>query len=239
MSTNYPTSLDSYTNPLGTDKLILPPHSDQHGNVNDAVEAIETRLGTGTDTAPGAASKVFRSTSATASEWGKVVLGTDTSGSLSLIAQTGLLPLATGTSGSLSIASGGTGLSVDRVLGYAEVTANQNGITTITDLTSLTLNVTVPSASRYIRITGYAGTTPDTNGAQIILFIREGSTQLHAQSYHATVGVGSPSQSLNALYVAQVTAGAHTYKLSLAASAGTVNMEAAATYPAFILVEVL
>lgn len=90
MSTNYPTSLDSYTNPLSTDKLNSPSHADQHGNVNDAVEAIETRLGTGADTAPGAASKVFRSTSATASEWGKVALGTDTSGSLSIAAVSSL-----------------------------------------------------------------------------------------------------------------------------------------------------
>lgn len=103
MPTAYPTAVDALTNPAAADKLNLPSHSSQHITSNDAIEAIETRLGTGSDTTPGAASRVLRSTSATASEWAKLGLATDTNGSLSLIAQSGLLPLATGTTGSLSI----------------------------------------------------------------------------------------------------------------------------------------
>jgi len=45
MATNFPTSLDSLTNPLSTDTLNSPSHADQHANVNDAVEALETKVG--------------------------------------------------------------------------------------------------------------------------------------------------------------------------------------------------
>lgn len=45
MATNFPTSLDSLTNPLSTDPLDNPSHSDQHSNVNDAVEALEAKVG--------------------------------------------------------------------------------------------------------------------------------------------------------------------------------------------------
>jgi hypothetical protein len=45
MATNFPTSLDSLTNPLSTDPLNNPSHADQHANVNDAVEALETKVG--------------------------------------------------------------------------------------------------------------------------------------------------------------------------------------------------
>jgi hypothetical protein len=45
MSTNFPTSLDTYTNPTPTDYLNSPSHSGQHANVNDAIEAIEIKLG--------------------------------------------------------------------------------------------------------------------------------------------------------------------------------------------------
>ena len=45
MATNFPTSLDSLTNPISTDKLNNPSHSAQHTNINDAVEAIQAKVG--------------------------------------------------------------------------------------------------------------------------------------------------------------------------------------------------
>lgn len=45
MSTNFPTSLDSFTNPTATQKLNNPSHSSQHTNENDAITAIETKVG--------------------------------------------------------------------------------------------------------------------------------------------------------------------------------------------------
>lgn len=43
--TNFPTSLDSLTNPVSTDKLDVVGHASQHSNVNDAVEALEAKVG--------------------------------------------------------------------------------------------------------------------------------------------------------------------------------------------------
>jgi len=45
MSTNYPTSLDALTNPLATDSLASPSHSAQHANANDAIEALQAKVG--------------------------------------------------------------------------------------------------------------------------------------------------------------------------------------------------
>jgi hypothetical protein len=47
MATNFPTSLDSFTNPASTDLLSAAgvSHADQHADVNDAVEALEARVG--------------------------------------------------------------------------------------------------------------------------------------------------------------------------------------------------
>lgn len=45
MPTNFPTSLDSLTNPLSTDALNNPSHSGQHANANDAIEALEAKVG--------------------------------------------------------------------------------------------------------------------------------------------------------------------------------------------------
>lgn len=46
MATNFPNSLDSLTNPVSTDQLNSPSHSDQHINANDAIEALQAKVGT-------------------------------------------------------------------------------------------------------------------------------------------------------------------------------------------------
>jgi len=47
MATNFPTSLDDFSNPVGTDGLGSGPvtHSQHHTNLNDAVEALEAKVG--------------------------------------------------------------------------------------------------------------------------------------------------------------------------------------------------
>jgi hypothetical protein len=45
MSINFPTSIDSLTNPLGTDQVAVVDHALQHSNANDAIEAIEAKVG--------------------------------------------------------------------------------------------------------------------------------------------------------------------------------------------------
>jgi hypothetical protein len=47
MPTNFPTSVDNFTNPTANDSLNLPSHSTQHANANDAIEAVEDYLLTG------------------------------------------------------------------------------------------------------------------------------------------------------------------------------------------------
>ena len=47
MATNFPSSLDDFTNPTAQDSLNSDtvPHADQHANLNDAVEALESKVG--------------------------------------------------------------------------------------------------------------------------------------------------------------------------------------------------
>jgi len=45
MSINFPTSIDSFTNPTATNKLNNPSHAVQHDNENDAIVALETKVG--------------------------------------------------------------------------------------------------------------------------------------------------------------------------------------------------
>ena len=43
MSTSFPDSLDNLSNPSSTDELT--GHAQQHSNANDAIEALQTKIG--------------------------------------------------------------------------------------------------------------------------------------------------------------------------------------------------
>ena len=45
MATNFPTSLDTLVNPLPGDNVNAPSHAAQHTNANDAIEALEQKVG--------------------------------------------------------------------------------------------------------------------------------------------------------------------------------------------------
>lgn len=45
MATNFPSNLDNFTNPTSSDTLDSPDHATQHADVNDAVEALQEKVG--------------------------------------------------------------------------------------------------------------------------------------------------------------------------------------------------
>jgi hypothetical protein len=45
VTTNFPSSIDNFTNPTTSDTLASVSHSAQHADVNDAVEALESKVG--------------------------------------------------------------------------------------------------------------------------------------------------------------------------------------------------
>ena len=45
MAINFPGSLDNFTNPTSASPINSPSHADQHANANDAIEALEAKVG--------------------------------------------------------------------------------------------------------------------------------------------------------------------------------------------------
>lgn len=121
-----------------------------------------------------------------------------------------------------------------RVLGYRQVVADQGSITTEADLTGLSVPFIVPTG-RKVKVTGYANSTNGTADAYNVLAIKESTTQLNGAAVNSRSG--GINETIEALYIGSPTAGLHTYKLTGTGSGGTMTMRAAATVPAFILVE--
>lgn len=128
--------------------------------------------------------------------------------------------------------SAGVGLS--SIIGYAEKTTSQAGIGAETDITGLSVNVTVP-AGRRIRITGSVSFLPTVANQNNRLRIKEGGTVFQTiDSIQASTG---QEERVEGSVVISPTAGSHTYKLSGQVTSGTTTVVAGATIPAFILVE--
>jgi len=47
MASTYPTTIDAFTNPTTTSLLTSPSHAGQHSDLNDAMEAVQTKLAIG------------------------------------------------------------------------------------------------------------------------------------------------------------------------------------------------
>lgn len=125
----------------------------------------------------------------------------------------------------------------DAVLGYAQVTAGQTGITTVTDLTSLSVAVNVPYSGHRVKITGWASMLRSVADGITGFLIRESSTTLARAD--AVFRAASEDTTKTVMAVIAPTSGAHTYKLSLerTTGTGTTDLVANSIQPAFILVE--
>lgn len=121
-------------------------------------------------------------------------------------------------------------------LGYAQTTAAQFTLGAgPTDLTSLTVTITAPTA-RGIKITAYVPVICSVTTQNLALEIKEGATVLTAssvQSAIASVAIGA----FAIVFIAAPSAGSHTYKLSTETSGGVWSTTPSATQPAFILAE--
>lgn len=122
--------------------------------------------------------------------------------------------------------------------GYAQVTSNQTGITTMTDLTGLSVTWTAVAGRRYrasFKVLIFSTVANDDAN----VWLRNGSsTSLNAYGVRAvstTHGIAVTGSHV----LTGLSAGSQTVKLSLerAAGSGSVALAAASTHPSFILVE--
>jgi hypothetical protein len=158
---NFPTSLDTLSNPVGTDKVnnavAALKHATQHANANDAIEALEAKVGingsavtTSHDYKLSSVTGTDKSVSKSSSNFvgGKVMVSSGNNG----IVET---TLELNNDGILDIASGGTGVTLtdpgqDSLMGW-DNTANEVTFITVGSGLNLTGNTLTTSGTNLSR----------------------------------------------------------------------------------------
>jgi hypothetical protein len=138
----------------------------------------------------------------------------------------------------------GSGLATDAItLGYAQITSIWSATvgSTAVDVTGLSVTVTIPSGGRRIKVTAYSGCFYSAyNASNYVNFqIRNDSgTLLAYSSYYQPVANNNIPGVV--FYSGTPSAGSATYKVTVNQNnSATLYVGAGATYPAFILVELV
>lgn len=128
-------------------------------------------------------------------------------------------------------------------LGYAQITSNfTTTSTSATQVTGLTVTVTIPAGGRKVKITAWASSMQQNNGLDATnISIWDGTvgsgTQLAGSGQ--TGGGANYNTAAFCLAVVSPSAGSKTYNVGFSTQAGTGALVAASTSPAFILVEAI
>lgn len=130
-------------------------------------------------------------------------------------------------------------------LGYAQITSTfGHNTATPTLVTGLSSTVTIPAGGRKVKITVFCASLTNAGAGQVNEIsiwdgtVGSGTKLSAASSYAAANNTGAP---VTAMAVVTPAAGSKTYNVGLAApfAGNTANINAAATSPAFILVEAI
>lgn len=148
MASNFPTSIDAFTNPITTDTLASPSHAGQHADVNDSVEKIEQKIGIGlSDASSATAGRPLVHTSSGSTAWQTLSISSITTG-------------ATGSTSNLLVDTIGTRYKLT-----GDVVNNNAVANTLADITGLT-HAVVSGTSYYFKAVILYTSAATTTGAR-------------------------------------------------------------------------
>jgi len=177
MATNFPTSKDVLTNPTATDKVSVVNHADQHANANDAIEALETKVGI--DGSAVTTTHDYKLSTVTGSDKASTLAGTETLTNKTLTAPTinnaTMVAPELGTPAS-GVATNLTGTAAGLTAGNATQTSALSSATTVVNVNSSA----APTSGQVLTATG--GTTAtwqdaSGGGANTLIIAKSSATQ--------------------------------------------------------------
>ena len=148
-----------------------------------------------------------------------------------------IAPNTTFTTGAVFTASQANAYGFGVVALAKNTTASQAGITSVTDLTGMSVTFTA-IANRYYKASYHVYAIPTVTNACFSVNLQEGATIL--QIGNTNGGVTNVGTTVTAVWVGTFSAGSHTLKLAgqlTGGSTGTIKFEAASVLPWILVIE--
>jgi hypothetical protein len=183
MASNFPTSLDNFSNPTTGDKLDSPSHAGQHGDANDAIEGLEIKLGIGASSA-GSATAGFPlvHSSGGTTAWAQVGYQGITSGTAS---SGQVLTAGTATGSSIWSTPSVAGLTqivpTSVAVGSGSGSVDANGAVTFSAASSISINGCFSSTYDNYRIVFY--NSVPTSSSQSRIRFRRSNADITSSNY--------------------------------------------------------
>jgi hypothetical protein len=165
MSISFPTSLDALTNPTTTSKLNSPSHAGQHSDANDAIEALEVKVGVDSSAVTTSLDYLLKSTSSS-NPGHKHTLANGATNVTATATEINYLSGVTSPTGTGALVLATSPTLVTPTLGVATATTI-NKVTITAPATSATL--TLAQGSSIITSGAYAITFTSTNTTGVTL----------------------------------------------------------------------
>lgn len=127
-------------------------------------------------------------------------------------------------------------------LGYAQITSSfTTTSTSIVQATGLSIAVTIPSGGRRTKITAWSGYVDNGSNAFTNVSLWDGNVGSGTRLAANSILTNSTSRQIPLILMSSYIppAGAKTYNVGISVTAGTGEINASATSPAFILVEAI
>ena len=123
-------------------------------------------------------------------------------------------------------------------MGYAQITADQTTITSVTDVTGLSVTWTAISSRVYL-LTVDASVGSSVADDRVGLYITDSANNIKAQRFSNGLRTASAELGMQVMYRVTGLSGSVTYKVRAIRASGTGNMTvyASSTAPSFLLVQ--
>ena len=178
MAINFPTSLDNFTNPTSGNTLDSPSHSQQHSDANDALEALETKVGIGSAPAGSATSGQVLMKGATNTTWSSITsLSNGTASNFVFVSpEENFVSTATAAGGTVTVDAGISGITYSTGTATSNFIINlrANGTTTLSSI----VNVGDAITHTYMATNGtgvFGGTAVQIDGTAVTTLWQGGS----------------------------------------------------------------
>lgn len=221
-STSFPGGIDNFVLPTSANTLKNVTHSDRHQEVVLAVEAIETKVGVNSSVVT--TTHDFKLSGVGSGDKAVSLTGTEVLTNKTLTSPVVNTP--TFSNNAIPAAA----LATSAIMLGSAAASGQSGVTSVTDVSSATVTITVPAGGRSIMVMALASASSSSSAGLTSFDIQAAGSNMAGGNFRVTHNNATNSFTAMGFAIETPSAGSRTYKLRVTGVVGTSAVDATLTH---------